>query len=210
MKQTRTLAMLQAAAAAALLATAFPPARAADGLEMHNIVPDGSDHWRGRLSLSIPSKISPWDTPTGSARYTRNQATSASIVADYYFFNPSSAGRTTGFRASGGIGFAQRGAAWLGRMPLGASTAPSGVGLAPPLPGDGSQSTASFPYIGIGYSGLYDKSGWGFTADLGLMGLSSTYGNGYGLKVDGGATPGGLDSLTRMRPVVQVGVSYSF
>ena len=66
------------------------------------------------------------------------------------------------------------------------------------------------PYIGIGYSNLSTKSGWSFSADLGVVSQSP------GNVVRFGRVFGGSQSLDdvvrdmRLAPVVQLGVSYSF
>jgi hypothetical protein len=61
----------------------------------------------------------------------------------------------------------------------------------------------------VGYTSLYGKSGWGFSADFGLMALSP------GSAVKLGRVLGGqsLDDVLRdmrLSPLVQLGVSYSF
>ena len=68
----------------------------------------------------------------------------------------------------------------------------------------------TLPYIGIGYSNLSAKSGWHFSADLGVVSQSP------GNVVRFGRVFGGTQSLDdavrdmRLAPVVQLGVSYSF
>jgi hypothetical protein len=64
------------------------------------------------------------------------------------------------------------------------------------------------PYVGLGYSGLTGRGGWGFAADVGVMAL-------HGDSVRFGRLSGAqsLDDLLRdlrLTPVLQLGVSYSF
>ena len=75
---------------------------------------------------------------------------------------------------------------------------------------DVSVDSSTVPYIGIGYSNLWPKSGWSFSADLGVVSQSP------GNVVRFGRVFGGSQSLDdvirdmRLAPVVQLGVSYSF
>ena len=75
---------------------------------------------------------------------------------------------------------------------------------------DASVDSSTVPYIGIGYSNLAGKSGWSFSADLGVVSQSP------GSVVRFGRVFGGSQSLDdvirdmRLAPVVQLGVSYSF
>ena len=77
-------------------------------------------------------------------------------------------------------------------------------------PADPTVDNATLPYIGIGYSNLSPKSGWSFSADLGVVSQSP------GNVVRFGRVFGGSQSLDdvfrdmRLAPVVQLGVSYSF
>jgi hypothetical protein len=75
---------------------------------------------------------------------------------------------------------------------------------------DASVDSSTVPYIGIGYSNLAVKSGWSFSADLGVV--SQNPGNvvRFGRVFSGAQS---LDDVVRdmhLAPVVQLGVSYSF
>jgi hypothetical protein len=66
------------------------------------------------------------------------------------------------------------------------------------------------PYLGLGYSTLWVRSGWGFAADIGLGGLRPGAGvPQLGAAARGNAVEQVLESL-RMAPVLQLGVSYAF
>ena len=77
-------------------------------------------------------------------------------------------------------------------------------------PADPSLESTTLPYLGIGYSSLAGKSGWHFSADLGVVSQSPGNVVRFG-RVFGGAQ--NLDDVIRdmrLAPVVQLGVSYSF
>jgi hypothetical protein len=146
------------------------------------------------------------------------QVGAVGLLGDVYF-GATPAARATpagGFRATSGVLIG-------GRSPwLGAAASPSSSLLAtnrrlfgasasaPGYPADTSAESATVPYIGIGYSALSAKSGWRFSADLGVVSQSP------GNVVRFGRVFGGSQSLDdvvrdmRLAPVVQLGVSYSF
>jgi hypothetical protein len=123
---------------------------------------------------------------------------------------------TAGFRATSGLLIGARSPF------LGGATTPTSGGLyasnrrlfgasASSLAAtDASVDSSTVPYIGIGYSNLAGKSGWSFSADLGVVSQSP------GSVVHFGRVFGGQQSLDdvirdmRLAPVVQLGVSYSF
>jgi hypothetical protein len=121
-----------------------------------------------------------------------------------------------GFRATSGVLIGAR-------SPLLSSAAPSTsggllassrhlFGASPAAIGssDLSADGSTVPYVGIGYSNLWPKSGWSVSADLGVVSQSP------GNVVRFGRVVGGSQSLDdvvrdmRLAPVVQLGVSYSF
>lgn len=115
------------------------------------------------------------------------------LLGDYYFSGTrlGSPDRAGGLRATSGVLFGQR-AAVLG--------APGAV-----------QNTvndlwSASPYVGIGWTSISLRGGWGFSADLGL---AARTGSG-GLRVS--PTQSLDDALRELRllPTIQVGVSYAF
>jgi hypothetical protein len=163
--------------------------------------------WQGRLSLGTGALASlPFDADRAAARVG-----SASLLGDYYFGRSfaslSSAG---GFRATSGLIFGPRTSLSVGQPGLSAGGAFSiGSRLfgqsAIPYSGDSTSDSAILPYVGVGYTNLSVRSGWSFSADLGLVAQS----------------PGGLrlirnqsldDAVREMRlaPLLQLGVSYAF
>lgn len=171
---------------------------------------------RVRLGMSSPApEVSSFPTTAGDARLS-----GASVLGDYYFGTRLATrdGDSSGFRATSGVYLGSRTGLWGGQT----STAPAsavlsvdrhGFSLAAPVTGgeagaDG--GSAAVPYLGLGYSGHSVKSGWGFSADFGLMALNP----GGALRL--GRAFGGNQSLDdllrdlRFSPVVQLGASYSF
>jgi hypothetical protein len=146
------------------------------------------------------------------------QVGSVGLLGDVYFGSTPAvrASSAAGFRATSGVLVGAR-SAWLNAV----STPSSGLlatdrrlfgASANPLayPADSAGENATVPYIGIGYSNLSTKSGWHFSADLGVVSQSP------GNVVRFGRVFNGLQNLDdvvrdmRLAPVVQLGVSYSF
>ena len=140
------------------------------------------------------------------------------FLGDLYF-GPAKAERSSagGFRATSGVLVGAR-SPWLAAV-----SSPTTGGLfasdrrlfgasanAVVAPADPSFESATVPYLGIGYSSLAGKSGWHFSADLGVVSQSPGNVVRFG-RVFGGAQ--NLDDVIRdmrLAPVVQLGVSYSF
>jgi hypothetical protein len=135
------------------------------------------------------------------------------VLGDYYFLGGGlslgSARINGGFRATSGLLLGSHGASFsmptvpTAGLALSASqqVVPLGNSLVDLSP-DGSHTV---PYLGVGYTGLSAKGGWGFTADLGLMALNPASSSSL--------THQSLDDTLRdmrITPVVQLGVSYSF
>lgn len=140
------------------------------------------------------------------------------LTGDYFFFaDPDDAAPRIGFRASSGLllrptgmsttelALSSRAAAGFGGTTrMLASTAPGW-----PTDPQGDTITA-LPYLGLGYSALWPKSGWGFWADVGMVVRSPGSALGMG-RVIGGSQ--GVDELMRelrLAPLLQLGVNYSF
>jgi hypothetical protein len=146
-------------------------------------------------------------------------ASSPSVLGDLYFggWVGSDKYQAGGFRATSGIVVGARNNLWgtpgaapasgllsVSRHLFGQSSIPSANAL------DTSADSASFPYIGVGYSSLAARSGWSFSADLGLVTLNPANAVRLG-RVFVGAQ--GFDDVVHdmhMAPVLQLGVSYSF
>ena len=145
----------------------------------------------------------------------RWQLSAGQLLGDYYWsgLRPVGVGRSGGFRATSGLLLGQRSVA-LGTPAL-ASPQGFGLTLSHSLRGVGSAAEApgeawsAVPYVGVGYSAMSLRGGWGFTADVGLAGTQG------GLRARRDAAPGaqGVDDLLRelrLTPVLQFGASYAF
>ncbi|MBC7992838.1 MAG: hypothetical protein H7Z15_06305 [Rhizobacter sp.] len=151
---------------------------------------------KGRLSFGTvaPSQADPSNTNSEPLRIH-----SLSLMGDYYLSRPW-LGSVGGLRATSGLMLGARGSLWSSPASIERRTSLAG-GL-----GDASTDTSTtVPYLGVGYTGLSSKGGWGLSADLGLMALNPR-----------SATKLGNQSLDdtmrdlRFTPLLQLGVSYSF
>ena len=159
-----------------------------------------------------------WRADLAPVERTGLQVGSVGLLGDVYFGSTPAPRDTSigGFRATSGLLIGAR-SAWLGavstptsgllatdRRLFGASANP------PTYPADPTVDSATLPYIGIGYSNLSTKSGWHFSADLGVVSQSPSNVVRFG-RIFGGSQS--LDDVVRdmrLAPVVQLGVSYSF
>ena len=189
-----------------------PAAGAAGGLSP----PPGADiwpQWQARLNVGTaklaPSGLAAWTDPAATGAPNLQ---SGALLGDYYFNAPglrlpSSLG---GLRATGGLTTGARGLTPMpgtGAVRAGQRGVFSAQSGSVPLAGDGPGDTV--PYLGLGYTGLAVKGGWGFTADLGVM-ADGPGSAGLGRALFG--NQGLNSSLREMRlsPVLQVGVNYAF
>jgi hypothetical protein len=129
----------------------------------------------------------------------------ARVFGDYLVYGvQSDDGAYAGaLRATGGLVLGPRGAAAAG--PAGNGLAWRGGTAAP-----AGSAYASQGYLGVGVSALALRSGWGFSADVGLL----SHGAGPGLRLGRyGADFIAADEVLRelrLTPVIQLGVSYAF
>lgn len=193
-------------AAALLLGTLFAgPARADRGL----VVDADQLPWpklQTRIGLGMASPLGA-DLSLASGAVPLQ---GGRVLEDYYFSNgPLMSRARGGFRATSGLLLGGRGPSLsLATVPRTGSTLTVSqqavAGLGPDAEGN-----HAVPYLGVGYTGLSLKGGWGFTADVGLMALSPGQGLRLGRLVSGQS----LDEVVRdmqLTPVLQLGLSYSF
>ena len=195
-------------AGALLAALPLSPAMAADGDGLRaspNQIPWA--RWQGRLSLVTTTD--PWRLGVEGPAV---KLSGASLMGDYYFgrslAGPSQLG---GLRATSGLIFGPRSAPSTGQPGLGSgspfSIGSRSSGRAPqPSAGDLGSENATLPYLGVGYTGLSPRSGWGFSADLGLVAKNP----GNALRSGSGQSLDDLVRDLRMTPLLQLGVSYTF
>ena len=70
--------------------------------------------------------------------------------------------------------------------------------------------TTTMPYLGLGYSNIWPKSGWRFNADLGVISHSPGSATGIGRVLGGSQSLDDLVRDLRLAPVLQLGVAYTF
>jgi hypothetical protein len=114
------------------------------------------------------------------------------VLGDYYFSRVrlGSSNVSGGFRATSGLLLNQR---------------PSRPALSSVE--SSTEPWLAAPYLGLGWTGVSARGGWGLTADIGLAGRTS---GSPGLRVTGAQ---GLDDLLRelrLTPMLHLGVSYAF
>jgi len=192
------------------LATVAPAAHGQSGLRLGN---DGQPQqstwprWHARFGIAMTSSAI-----DGGNRW---QLSAGQLLGDYYWsgLRPAGIGRSGGFRATSGLLLGQRSAA-LGTPAL---VGLQGVGVTlshsvrlSVVPGESlNESWSAVPYLGVGYSAVSLRGGWGFTADVGVAGTQG------GLRTRRDSAPGvqGVDDLLRelrLTPVLQFGASYAF
>lgn len=137
--------------------------------------------WQARLTLSS-TQLAPVSLLDRGA---------GAVLGDYYFDAPGLRlpAATGGLRATSGL----LAPAWRGSSLL-----------------PGSSSLETTPYLGIGYTGLAVKGGWGISADLGLALENPAGATRLGRAVFGNQ---GFDSALRelrLSPVLQLGMRYAF
>lgn len=188
------------ALAAVLLLCSMPGFGQSDGLSLRSV----DEPWprlQARVSLAVDAPVQPALAPPPSTPGLRG----GRILGDLYFGGQRDwgvAGLTGSFRATSGLLWASRGVSLSQpSVPLGGQVlSVSQLALSSPAPDAPAHGTA---YLGVGYTGLSPKGGWGFTADVGVLA-----GNGSGLRPVHPVAP--EDSSFRLTPVLQLGVSYSF
>jgi len=152
-----------------------------------------------------------WRSELAPLERTGLQIGSVGLLGDVYFGASRAVPGTpvTGFRATSGVLIGAR-------SPLLGQTGSAdrrlfGAGAPLPVsPLEPALDNSTVPYLGIGYNNLWGKSGWSFSADLGVVSQSPANVVRFG-RVFGGSQ--GLDDVVRdmrLAPVVQLGVSYSF
>lgn len=171
--------------------------------------------WQARLSLSTytPAQRFAFGEAVESVSPGRLPVRSGVLLGDYYFssWRPSWLAPQGGFRATSGLMVGTRSMA--AAEPAIADRAGARFSLAVQPLGRGAPSEATngtVPYLGIGYTGLWLKGGWGVSADLGLTAENPAGAARFGRALFGNqGTESALREL-RLSPLLQLGVSYSF
>jgi hypothetical protein len=188
----------------ALLACSVCGHAAAEGLQWRA----GQEPWprlQARVSVALGSPfLDSLNLPSSNSGMQCGR-----ILGDYYVAGSrGSEGRSYsgGFRATSGLLLSPRGLSLSqpsvprAGMPFSVSQLSLGPNAGDPT-ADVSHNAA---YLGLGYTGLSPKGGWGFTADLGVLA------SGGGLRAARPLLPDDTSRDFRLTPVLQLGVSYSF
>lgn len=204
-----TTARLLLLASVAGLMLAPHATQAQSGLRVSTDTHAEQTHWpRWQARFGLATQASAIDA---SARW---QLSAGQLLGDFYWsgLRPTGIGRSSGFRATSGL--------LLGRyalalsLPTPSSSQGIGITLSRSLRassglGEGlNEPWSAVPYLGVGYSGISLRGGWGFTADVGLAGTSG----GLRTRREAGLGAGAEDLLRELRltPVLQFGASYAF
>lgn len=193
-----------------LLAAPLTPAVAETGLRISTgtaLEQAPWPHWQARFGLSTTAPAL-----DGNLRW---QISAGQLLGDYYWsgLRPAGVSRAGGFRATSGLLLGPRSMA-LGTPAL-ASSQGIGMTLSRSLRLTSGASEVSAepwsvtPYVGVGYSGVSLRGGWGFTADLGLAGTTG----GLRTRRDSALGTQGMEDLLRelrLTPVLQFGATYTF
>jgi hypothetical protein len=158
---------------------------------------------RVSLALGNPAFAS-LSLPTGNAGLQGGR-----ILGDYYFGGSKGGegrGYAGGFRATSGLWLSTRGLS-LSQPSVPRAGSPfsvSQLSLSPNAGDPTAEMSHGAAYLGVGYTGLSAKGGWGFTADLGVLA------GGGGLRAARALLPDESTRDFRLTPVLQLGLSYSF
>ncbi len=170
--------------------------------------------WQARITVSTTT-LAPVRLTADAGTASRQTLQSGALFSDYYFDAPGLRlpAATGGLRATSGLLAGARGMAQSGLAPRPLGDARLGLAVqtgASPLAGDAPGDTV--PYLGLGYTGLSLKGGWGLTADLGLVAESPGNAGRVGRALFGSSNQSWDAALREMRfsPVLQLGVNYAF
>ena len=208
--------VLWIASAAALL---LPPAAAraeGEGLSLANADRVPWARFQGRIGYGPATPA--WRSTLALLERSGLQVGGLRLLSDVYLFSAKDAANApaTGFHATSGLIIGSR-SPWLGTgaTPPGVTPATERRLFGPSAPttltsSDSGLDSSTVPYVGIGYTNLWPKSGWSISADLGIVSQNPANATRFG-RVFGGSQS--LDDVVRdmrLAPLVQLGVSYSF
>ena len=208
----RTTTWMLAGLIALVTATAPTPGQTADGT---GLAPNTEPwaRWQGRLSFGTAAPA--WRAGWADFNTAGRKPSRLSLMGDYYLSAPLIAmGSAGGLRATSGVILGPRNQPWLGQaVGAGSSFSLSSRFFGPtamPYTTDPAGDTATLPYLGLGYTGLSARSGWSFSADLGLVAHSPGNASRLGRALGGGQSLDEAVRDLRLAPLFQMGVSYSF
>jgi hypothetical protein len=166
--------------------------------------------WQTRVAVNETPPRAAWRNGVDTSLSLQG----AAVVGDFYFARATWIARTQGgFRATGGLFVGSRFDNATSTLPGPNGQSPNVVaatgryalsGTAGSL--DGLTAT---PYVGVGYTALSGRDGWGFSADLGLVSQGMRLGQSQAFRP--GLDDNGLrDNNHLVSPLLRFGVSYSF
>ena len=135
--------------------------------------------WQSRLAVGTAASLfrpDPMNIDRGNLKLA-----GATLLGDYYFTRSlPRLGDSGGFRATSGVFLGSRSglllstgsATGLGGRAFNVERRSLAAGSGLNVANDPSPDASAVPYLGLGYTGLSSKGGWGFSADLGLMALA--------------------------------------
>ena len=193
------------------VAAQWAAAQSGSGLAVSDDTP-GWARWQARIAVNSSTPLWRSNLARGDAAGLKVQG--LGLIGDYYFARlPLGSHGAGGFRASSGVLLGSGAPLWAAQAPGGSSQFSLGrrnLSLLSGLPGaDPALDSSTVPYVGLGYSGLTGRGGWGFAADVGVMALHGGSAVRFGRLLNGQSLDDLLRDL-RLTPVLQLGVSYSF
>ncbi|WP_457420905.1 hypothetical protein [Roseateles sp. P5_E7] len=166
---------------------------------------DAQPRWQARLQLNSADGSSDTLPHLGGSRIL-----SANLLGDYYLTSSGFSSLHGGLRATGGL--------LLGPLSMAQSSGGLALGSGPLSAGRRSlvvsgldayslEPSANLSYVGIGYTGRLHRSGFAFSADLGLM--SGSVG---AMRLGRSSAQGFEDAMRdlRFKPLLQLGLAYSY
>ena len=156
--------------------------------------------WARFQARVLPSTAAPgWRSELAPQERIGLRVASLGLLGDVYLgrSSPDADRVLRGFRATSGLIVGAR-------QPL------LGTAAVPLAGADLGSENATVPYLGVGYSSLVAKSGWSFSADLGVVSRSPGNMVRLGRVVNGAQSLEDVVRDMRLAPHVQLGVSYSF
>lgn len=174
------------------LAWAAPaaPAPAGDGLKLSTASQEAWSTWQARLSYATPALPLWGQGSTG---------TNGLMLAGDRYFGWGRLGDNGGLRATGGLLLGP--GALPGHAPTDFFWRASGTAEA---------DAAAVPYLGLGYSAWWARSGLGLSADLGLAAQRPGQAVRFGRVVSGNDNLDDMVRAMQLAPMLQVNLSYAF
>jgi hypothetical protein len=179
---------------AVALAASAAQAAPGEGLQ-YNHDDQAWEGLKGRLTLGT---VTPFRAEFGGVDAESQKVSSLSVMGDYYLTRPW-LGTSGGLRATSGLLLGPRASLWSSPAAVDHRTASTGGSF-----DDSTDVTSTSPYLGLGYTGLSSKGGWGVSADLGLMAVPRS-----NVRLGTQSLDDTMRDL-RFSPLLQLGLSYSF